>query len=114
MGTLTFQKLQTPPDTVCVATVIIDFRRDSFNFFVELTGQNYDNIQIRFQEFLEARLNAVDARDKKDDKLEMADVKYKITHLLRYTGTRNNMTNIYCTMSDFMTAEQGWELKSLT
>jgi len=80
---------------------------------LELAGENYKDTHKTFKEFLANRLIAADARDEAD--AEFAPVKFKMTHLLKYTGTgnRNNMSNIYGTMCDFMSTE-GWDLKSVT
>merc|ERR1719276_610389 len=104
--------VQTPLAIDGGTSVIIDFRRAIWNIFVELTSQNYNGIHETFKQFL-VRLSATDAKDAKDQFL--APVKYKITDLVKYTGTRNNLSNMYCKMCDFMgSAEQGWDLKSVT
>eukprot|EP00928_Gymnodinium_smaydae_P004069 TRINITY_DN11422_c0_g2_i5.p1 TRINITY_DN11422_c0_g2~~TRINITY_DN11422_c0_g2_i5.p1 ORF type:complete len:274 (-),score=43.01 TRINITY_DN11422_c0_g2_i5:97-831(-) len=110
MGTLTFQKL--PVSRPMLSTLVIDFRCDGSNMFVEATGQNYKGIHDALKTFFEDKLGATNARDAKD--VDFAPVKHKITHLVKFIGTRNNMSNMYCMISDFMTTEQGWQLQSLT
>eukprot|EP00928_Gymnodinium_smaydae_P004067 TRINITY_DN11422_c0_g2_i1.p1 TRINITY_DN11422_c0_g2~~TRINITY_DN11422_c0_g2_i1.p1 ORF type:complete len:281 (-),score=44.61 TRINITY_DN11422_c0_g2_i1:282-1124(-) len=112
MGTLTFQKLLVSQPTL--STLVIDFRGDSSNIFVEATGQNHDGIHEAVAAFFEKKLGATNARNAADD--GFAPVKYAITDLVKHSfkTMSNNMSNIYCLISDFMTTEQGWQLKSIT
>merc|ERR1719487_1335735 len=85
-----------------------------------VTGQDYQGIHNILSNFFENQMKCPSILEEKDKEYGMA-LKHNITHLYKckdksgvtfpQSVEHHNMATIYTTVSDFLTDEQGWELK---